>query len=102
MTCIIEKKEEKKEKKFSGKKLYEIFYEVLIYANFNILVCYNMIFSIYIFKKNMNIYIIFIIFSLYFVCLVFFIKKGISPLKKKIKEIISSFKKKNDFKNLFL
>ena len=41
-SCNIEQKEEKGEeiKKFSGKTLYEIFYDVLKYANFNILKCH--------------------------------------------------------------
>ena len=55
-SCNIEQKEEKgKEiKKFSGKTLYEIFYDLLKYANFKILTCYNLTFDIYIFKNNIG------------------------------------------------
>ena len=99
-SCIIEKKEEKEAKEFSGKKLYESFYDVLVYANFKILGCYNNIVNIYIFKKNIGNYIIFVIFALYFICLIFFIRKGIFPLANKVKELISSFQKKNDYNNI--
>ena len=99
-TCIIEKKEEIEVKEFSGKKLYESFYDVLVYANFKILGCYNNIVNIYIFKKNIGNYIIFVIFALYFICLIFFIRKGIFPLANKVKELISSFQKKNDYNNI--
>ena len=89
-TCNVEQKEEKEEiKKFSGKTLYEIFYDVLKYANFEILKCYNFIFDIHIFKNNIGNFIIIFIFSVYLICLILFIIKGIEPLKNKIKNLIS-------------
>ena len=59
-SCNIEQKEEKGKgfKKFSGKTLYEIFYDVLKYANFNILKCHNLIFDKLILQKNIGNYFI--------------------------------------------
>ena len=101
-SCNIERKEEKGEKdvkKFSGKTLYESFYDVLKYANFKILTCYNLTFDIYIFKNNIGNYILILIFSLYLISLLYFIVKGMSPLIEIIKEISSSLQKKNENKN---
>ena len=89
-TCNVEQKEEKEKiKKFSGNTLYEIFYDVLKYANFEILKCYNLIFDIHIFKNNIGNFIIIFIFSVYLICLILFIIKGIEPLRYKIKNLIS-------------
>ena len=43
-----------KKDKFNTKKLYESFYDVLKYSNFQILKCYNLIFNINIFKNNLG------------------------------------------------
>ena len=99
-TCNIDKKEEKEEKSFSTKKLYESFYEVLKYANFNILKCYNLIFNKNIFQKNIGNYVIFCFFSFYFICLILFIIKGIEPLKKEIEKLYSSVKFNDENNNI--
>ena len=51
--------------------------------------CYNFIFDIHIFKNNIGNFIIIFIFSVYLICLILFIIKGIEPLKNKIKNLIS-------------
>ena len=70
-TCSIEQVEEKEVKKFSIKTLYESFYDVLKYANFEILKCYNLIFNINIFKNNFGNYITISFFLGNFLCLIF-------------------------------
>ena len=89
-TCNIEKREEKEVRKFSAKTLYESFYDVLKYANFKILKCYNLIFNINIFRNNIGNYIVISMFSFKLICLFLFISKGIAPLKEKIKNLISN------------
>ena len=96
-SCNIEQKEEKGEeiKKFSGKTLYEIFYDVLKYANFNILKCHNLIFDKLILQKNIGNYVIIVFILFYLISFIFFISKGISPIKSKIEKLTPSSKKLN-------
>ena len=102
-TCNIEQVEEKEVKNFIGKTLYESFYEVLIYSNFQILKCYNLIFNINIFKNNFGNYITISFFLGNFLCLIFYIRKGISSLKNNIKNIIlDSHKEINNKNNIFI
>ena len=101
-TCSVAEDEEKNEEKFSGKKLYESFYDILKYSNFKILKCYKLIFNKNIFKNNMGNIIILIIFLIYFVCFIFYIIRGITPFKNKLKDIPLKAKNKNDNKdNIF-
>ena len=88
-TCSIEQVEEKEVKKFSIKTLYESFYDVLKYANFEILKCYNLIFDINIYKFNLGNFIIIFLFVVYIIFLICFIIRGIEPLKNKIKKLAS-------------
>ena len=74
----------KVEDKFSGKKLYESFYDVLKYSNFKIIKCYNLILNKNVLSKNIGSIIIIIIFSIYLLCLIIFIIKGITPLMEKL------------------
>ena len=74
----------KAEDKFSGKKLYESFYDVLKYSNFKIIKCYNLILNKNVLSKNIGSIIIIIIFSIYLLCLIIFIIKGIAPLMEKL------------------
>ena len=98
-TCDIEPIKEKIVKTFKRKKLYESFYDVLKYANFKILKCYNLIFNINIFNNNIGNFIVISFFSMYLICLIVFIAKGINPLITKIKNFISS-KEDIDDKNI--
>ena len=87
-TCsATENKEQDNKKKFSGKKLYESFYDILKYSNFMILKCYKLIFSNNIFKNNIGNAIILSIFSTFLACLIIFIIKGTNPLLNKLKTI---------------
>ena len=86
-TCSVIEDKENNEKKFSGKKLYESFYDILKYSNYKIFKCYNLIFNQNIFNKNFGNYIILSISSFYFVCFIFFIIKGIAPLKNILRNL---------------
>ena len=77
-----------KNEKFSAKKLYESYFEVLKYSNYKILKCYKLINNIKILTKNKGCIILIVYFSIYFACLIIYIIKGINPLKTKFKEII--------------
>ena len=81
-----------KNDKFSSKKLYESFYDVLKYSNYNILKCYKIIYNINIIKSNIGSIIVIINFCFYLICLIIYLYKGINPLKMKL--IISLEKEK--------
>ena len=70
--------------KFSTKKLYESFYDVLKYSNYKVIKCYKLVFNIINFKKNEGFIISLIFFILYICSLIVFIFKGISPLKQNV------------------
>ena len=87
-TCEIKEDKNNEESKFSGKKIFESFYDILKYSNFKILKCYNLVFIKRVFTKNLGSIITMFIFLIYFICMIIFIIKGIEPLKNKLKEII--------------
>ena len=65
--------------------------------------CYNLIFNINIFKNNFGNYITISFFLGNFLCLIFYIRKGISSLKNNIKNIIlDSHKEINNKNNIFI
>ena len=89
----------KVDEKFSTKKLYESFYDVLKYSNFKIIKCYNLLLSINVISKNFGSIIILVNFSIYFICLIVFMVKGIFPLTNKIKVMLSKYQEKNEKNN---
>ena len=84
-TCSIEKKLEKKSDRFSAKKIYESFFEVLKYSNFDILKCHKLVFTINAFTKNIGSIIILAQFLIYVACLIIHIIKINSFLENKLK-----------------
>ena len=99
LNCTFEVVEEKKVEdiKFSGKKIYESFYDVLKYSNFKILKCYKLIFNKVYFKKNLGSITILIFFIIYLYSMIIYIIKGINPLTDKIQNITMQ-KNKNNIK----
>ena len=97
MKIILKKKE-----KYITKKLYENFYEVLKNPNYGIVRCINIILDIKIITKNIGSIVAIICFSSNIVSLFFYIFKGISPLKKRLKNEIkkNNIKLKSSIKNL--
>ena len=82
--------EEEKEKidKFEAKSVYEMFYNVLKYSNYEVFKCYKLVFSKKVLTKNLGSIIILILFILYLACLLLYIIKGINPLKNIAGEFI--------------
>ena len=77
-TCEIVEYNNNEETKFSGKKIFESFYDILKYSNFKILKCYKLVFSKNIFVENKGNIIILIIFFIYLSCFIIFIKKELN------------------------
>ena len=68
-------------KKFSLKKSYDVFYDVLKYSNYKVILCHKLVFNKDIFSYNKGFWIIFILFLLYLIQLGIYIFKKIKPLK---------------------
>ena len=51
-SCVHVEDKTNNEQKFSGKKLYESFYDILKYSNFKILKCSNLVFNSKIIKRR--------------------------------------------------
>ena len=84
-----------KKDKFSAKKLYESFYDVLKYSNYDIIKCVNIIDDIKIIKINIGSIMTISYFLCYIICLVFFIFSGITPLKNKLRDNMEKIKNEN-------
>ena len=93
-SCSVVEEEKKEEEEFSGKKIYESFYEVLKYSNLKILKCFKLTLRKKTFQKNLGSIIVLSSFLIYFACLFFFIIKGITPLKNKFVNILQNKTKK--------
>ena len=96
-SCSIDEnvnKEHKKSDKFNAKKIYESFYEVLKYSNYDIIKCYNIILNINVIKINMGSIIVILYFSVYLICLFIFIFRGLIPLKIKLRNELYEERKK--------
>ena len=84
--------------KFSAKKIYESFYDVLKYSNYAILKCYKLVFQKIVVTKNKGSILLIIFSSIIFLCLLIFITNGINPLKDKAKFIVQNLE--NKFSNI--
>ena len=73
--------EHKKSDKFNPKKIYESFYEVLKYSNYDIIKCYKIILNIKVITINLGSLIVILYFICYLICLFIFIFRGIIPIK---------------------
>ena len=98
-TCEVIEDNNNDPSHFSGKKIFESFYDILKYSNFKILKCYKLVFNKNIFTNNLGNIIIFIIVVIYIFCFIIFIIKGIEPLKNKLKEIKINIEEENIEKN---
>ena len=76
--------------KFSAKKIYESFYEVLKYSNYDILKCYKLLFNKNVITTNMGSIISIIFFSCYLVCVIIYINRGLIPLNIKLRNDINN------------
>ena len=97
-----DKIETEKIDKFETKSLYQMFYFVLKYSNYEIFKCYNLVFHKNSITKNWGSIIILILFILYLICLIMHIFNGLAPLRTSTKAIIEEIEKTNANKfNLF-
>ena len=83
-------KEFKKVDKMDYHTFMQSFYYVLKYSNYKILQCYKLVFVKTVFSENKGSIFIFILFILYLICLIIYIKKGVNPLKKNMLEILEA------------
>ena len=74
----IEPIDYKNQQKFSPKKIYESFYDVLKYSNYKMLKCYKLILNNKTIFSNIGSIIVFAFFAIYFFLSFFFICIGIS------------------------
>ena len=108
INCSCEVNEEindnNKKDKFTTKKLYESFFDVLKYSNYETLKCSKLVFSKNVLTENKGSIILLIYFCLNLSCLIFFIIKGINPLKLKSIEnnndIFNENKNKEKYNNI--
>ena len=77
--------EHKKSDKFNPKKIYESFYEVLKYSNYDIIKCYKIILNIKVITINLGSLIVILYFICYLICLFIFIFRGIIPIRIKLR-----------------
>ena len=82
-----------KNEEFNTKKLYQSFYEVLKYSNYDILKCYKIILDINVIKTNLGSLIVIFFFVCYLTCLFIFIFRGIIPLKIKLRNELYKYPK---------
>jgi len=84
----IEPIDYKNQQKFSPKKIYESFYDVLKYSNYKMLKCYKLILNNKTIFSNIGSIIVFAFFAIYFFLSFFFICIGISSLQKNITKLL--------------
>ena len=91
-----EKNKKNKKEKFTAKKIYESFYEVLKYSNYQVYQCYNLVFIKQIIYENFGGIIIFSYFVINIGCFAFYLYKKDTSLKN---EIINMNKDNNKVDN---
>ena len=87
-----------KKDKFSSKKLYESFYDVLRYSNYNIIKCFNIVTNIKEIRYNIGSIITIICFICYLICLFIYIFRRTNTLKLKLKQELKFEKIELNFK----
>ena len=85
-----------KKDEFTAKKIYESFYEVLKYSNYNIIKCYKLIWNINVITINIGSIIVIIYFACYLICMLIYIFRGLIPLRIKLRNDINELRGKND------
>ena len=97
-TCEVVTETNTEESNFSGKKIFESFYDVLKYSNFQILKCYKLIFNKTFFSNNLGSITVIIFFIIYLFCMIIYIIKGIAPLTNNMQNIVFK-EEENKIKN---
>ena len=71
------------------KKIYKNFYDILKNSNYKVLKCYNLVFNLKYLKKNIGSFVVLTFFICYLLFLLFYIIKGILPIKEDVKKIMN-------------
>ena len=103
MVCNCSTQEEfstTKIEKFTSKKLYQSFYDVLKYSNYDVYKCYKLVFVGKVLTKNIGSIIIYIYFLAYLINFIIFAIKKSDPLKNELKTPLSNRKKQIENFNL--
>ena len=90
MVCNCSTQEEfstTKIEKFTAKKLYQSFYDVLKYSNYDVYKCYKLVFVGKVLTKNIGSIIIYIYFLAYLINFIVFTIKKNEPLKIELKKL---------------
>ena len=86
-----------KNSKFTAKKIYESFYDVLKYSNYDIIKCFNIIINIKnTITTNIGSMIVILFFICYLICLFIFIYRGTIPLRIKLRIDLNATKEKKN------
>ena len=85
--------------KFSN-KIFENFYDILVNSNYKTMKCFNLVFNLKYFKKNIGSIIILIFFGIYLILLIIYIIKGISPLHIEALKTLDNKFKNTDINNI--
>ena len=85
-----------KYEKFNTKKIYESFYDVLKYSNYDIMRCFKILADVKTVISNIGSIITLLYFLCYIICMIFFIIKGLSPLKQMLKKIYDQIQENNN------
>ena len=83
-TCSVNEEINNMNQKFSAKKIYESFADVVKFSNYKVLKCFKLVFSKNPIPKNKGSIIILIYILIHLGCGITYIIKGISPLKNKL------------------
>ena len=95
-SCSVDEEVNNMNEKFKSEKIYESFFDVLKYSNYKVLKCYNLVFTKYLMTKSIGGILVFSFILIYLGCFIFFIIKGINPLKDKLElKIENEYKIKN-------
>ena len=98
-SCSVNEVIPEKKEKFSPKKLYESFYEVLKYSNYKVYKCYNLVFIKRVLTKNAGGIIIFVFSLIDIICFVIYFIKRESSLKAEILNLNKDNNKDNNEDN---
>ena len=74
--------------KFTGEVIITSFYNVLKYSNLGVLKCYKLVFDLSVLTNNYGSIIVMVYFLPYFICLLVFIFKEITPLKIDVSKLL--------------
>ena len=82
-------------KHINGENIYQSFLSPLKFSNYKVMICYNLVFNLKIFLKNIGSILSLICFIIYIIIMIFYSFRDISSLKVKISKILFDDSEKN-------